>query len=407
MKYDDKPDNDTNGDSPGDDNQYHNDDDEVIELASDDEIMQMEEGDEIDMDGEGDGEPLDEAEHIDDSIFTFEAHKEPVFCIKLHPVNHSLVATGHKDSVTQVSFSADGTYLATGDMSGLIQVWNIATKETVWSFEVADLEWMQWHRGGSLLLASDADGIVWMWKIPSGSCSTFDFSGVAATICHFLPLNTMLAAGYGNGVVKIWNLTSPSQQMPTFSGNNGHQGSITCLDSYSSNPSDNNATLISGSTDGMMNVYNLEKGKLVKSFDCHGSGEEGANSSVESVAHCSNRVIAAAATTSGDLFIFNLTAMTCALKLNTNQMPITKVIWHQKSPMLYASDTDGVITLWNGLTGENIAKFYGHSAEIHDLSVTEQGVVFATASEDGTAKLYEVTENSLPKTFDISELLNK
>jgi len=45
-------------------------------------------------------------------------------------------------------------------------------------------------------------------------------------------------------------------------GNNGHQGSITCLDSYSSNPSDNNATLISGSTDGMMNVYNLEKGKV-------------------------------------------------------------------------------------------------------------------------------------------------
>jgi len=27
--------------------------------------------------------------------------------------------------------------------------------------------------------------------------------------------------------------------------------------------------------------------QLVKSFDCHGSGEEGANSSVESVAHCS------------------------------------------------------------------------------------------------------------------------
>jgi len=83
-------------------------------------------------------------------------------------------------------------------------------------------QWMQWHRGGSLLLASDADGIVWMWKIPSGSCSTFDFSGVAATICHFLPLNTMLAAGYGNGVVKIWNLTSPSQQMPTFSGEDVH-----------------------------------------------------------------------------------------------------------------------------------------------------------------------------------------
>lgn len=47
---------------------------------------------------------------------------------------------GHKDSVAQVSFSHDGALMASGDMSGLIQVWHISTKELIWSFEVADLE---------------------------------------------------------------------------------------------------------------------------------------------------------------------------------------------------------------------------------------------------------------------------
>lgn len=45
----------------------------------------------------------------------------------------------HNDSVTCALFSHDGTYVATGDMSGLIQVWKVATKAVVWSFEMGDL----------------------------------------------------------------------------------------------------------------------------------------------------------------------------------------------------------------------------------------------------------------------------
>ena len=48
--------------------------------------------------------------------------------------------SGHKDSVTQVAWSHDGTMLATGDMAGLIQVWSVATKEMIWSSEISDLE---------------------------------------------------------------------------------------------------------------------------------------------------------------------------------------------------------------------------------------------------------------------------
>ena len=47
--------------------------------------------------------------------------------------------TNHQDSVTSVAFSHDGGYLATADMSGLIQVWKVTTKSMVWSFEVGDL----------------------------------------------------------------------------------------------------------------------------------------------------------------------------------------------------------------------------------------------------------------------------
>lgn len=47
---------------------------------------------------------------------------------------------GHKDSVTCATFSHDSKLVVTGDMSGLIKVWKIDTKEEIWSFEVGDLE---------------------------------------------------------------------------------------------------------------------------------------------------------------------------------------------------------------------------------------------------------------------------
>lgn len=47
---------------------------------------------------------------------------------------------GHKDSVTCAMFSNDSSLVATADMSGLIKVWKVESKEELWSFEVGDLE---------------------------------------------------------------------------------------------------------------------------------------------------------------------------------------------------------------------------------------------------------------------------
>jgi len=48
--------------------------------------------------------------------------------------------SGHKDSVTCTAFSHDSKLVATGDMSGLITVWDVATQKELWSFETTDLE---------------------------------------------------------------------------------------------------------------------------------------------------------------------------------------------------------------------------------------------------------------------------
>lgn len=63
-------------------------------------------------------------------------HLSGKFELKICP----FLFAGHKDSVTCAGFCHDSTLVATGDMSGLLKVWQVDTKEEVWSFEAGDLE---------------------------------------------------------------------------------------------------------------------------------------------------------------------------------------------------------------------------------------------------------------------------
>ena len=48
--------------------------------------------------------------------------------------------SGHTDSVTCTGFSHDGKYLATADMGGGVQVWEVSTGERAWAAETGDIE---------------------------------------------------------------------------------------------------------------------------------------------------------------------------------------------------------------------------------------------------------------------------
>ena len=63
-----------------------------------------------------------------------------MFC---YSVTYLVSILGHKDSVTCTGFSYDRKYVATADMSGIVQVWKVATGECIWTYECTDLEvWM-------------------------------------------------------------------------------------------------------------------------------------------------------------------------------------------------------------------------------------------------------------------------
>lgn len=159
-----------------------------------------------DEDGAGANENIDE-EYVpprDDAVLTFSAHEGPVFCGSFHPTENLAVTggeddkayvwstetgnvvftvEGHKDSVIAAEFSADGNYLATGDMAGYVQVLKLSQDyKQVWEFEMGDMSWMKWHIAANVLLAGSDTGETYVWRIPSGDCKVLQGNGSKAEI---------------------------------------------------------------------------------------------------------------------------------------------------------------------------------------------------------------------------------
>lgn len=70
----------------------------------------------------------------------FSIYSHSVLLIVCHCESCFLVTIGHKESVIGTSFSSNGSYLATGDMSGLIQVWKTESQQCIKTADVDELE---------------------------------------------------------------------------------------------------------------------------------------------------------------------------------------------------------------------------------------------------------------------------
>ncbi|XP_021919155.1 angio-associated migratory cell protein-like [Zootermopsis nevadensis] len=213
----------------------------------------------------------------DDSASVFSHHKGSVFCCHLQPKAGRLAVTGaeddmayvwethsgevvlqckgHKDSVTCVRFNYDGSYVATGDMSGVIQVWKIANKLQVWETCIGDLTWLRWHHGANVLLAGTESGEVYVWRIPGGECKVLPGHGDKADCGLMLPDGKRMAIGYADGSLKIFD-TKTATVLHHVPQGQAHTGTITDMDCHP----DNNL-LISSSVDGHAVVLKTQTGK--------------------------------------------------------------------------------------------------------------------------------------------------
>ncbi|XP_008323192.1 angio-associated migratory cell protein [Cynoglossus semilaevis] len=378
------------------------------DLADDLEDVDFEDAANADDEGwETEDEMEAEAEQ-DDSELTFSKHTGSVFCVSLDPATNSLAVTGgeddkayvwrvsdgevllectgHKDSVTCAVFSHDSSLVASGDMSGLIKVWKVETKEEIWSFEVGDLEWLEWHPCAPVLLAGTDDGNVWMWKIPSGDCKTFESPACQATSGKVLPDGKRAVVGYEDGTVRVWDLKQASA-IHVIKGQDGHKGALTSLSC-----TQDGSLVLTGSVDGSAKLINTSTGKVVGAFSAEVnkasmSADQNDANCVESVGFCNVLPLIAVAYLDGTLAIYDLSTQALRHRCQ-HEAGIVHLQWEESSPVVATCCLDGALRLWDARTGNMVSEYRGHMAEILDFTTNREGSLAVTASGDYQVKVF-------------------
>lgn len=357
---------------------------------------------------EGDDEGMEASgvEMKDMADLVFDKHTDVVYSISIDPKSGGLVltgaqddralvwdistgqvlleCTGHKDSVTCTGFSHDGMYIATADLSGIVKVWKVSTKEEVFSFDCSDAEWMKWHPEAHVLLLGTVDGEVWMWKIPSGDCKTFQSPGSTATCGTILPDGKRVCVGYDDGTLRTWDLKSAST-LSSITGSSAHQSTITCIDSHH-----DNSLVVSGSTDVTAKLVNSATGKVLAVYDCAGADDEDGSNSVETVGFCHTQNFLATGTVSGIMHIWDINTQQCRIRCE-HEAGIVGLRWDRVSPLVYTSSLDGVVRLWDSRSGQVTSSWTGHTDSILGFDISSDGGTMVTVSEDKTARVFSLS----------------
>lgn len=209
--------------------------------------------------------------------------------------------TDHTASVSSVIVSSDRQTLISGCFDKTIKFWNLATGELLNS-----------------LTTSEA---------------------VLAIASH--PENPILACGYVDGCIAIWNL--PEKTVSCIGKHSNYNVSM----SVAFSP--DGKAIASCSDDRHIKIWELESGKLIQQF---------------------------------------------------KQSRGINVIAFSPDGQLLASGSSGnIVKLWNLATGEQVGELVGHSQDINSIAFSPDGQSLVSGSSDTTIKLWSVGSGELLNTF--------
>ena len=261
---------------------------------------------------------------------------------------------GHTDGVAAVSFSPDGSLLASGSSDGTILLWDMRSRERVATLGHTDgVAAVSFSPDGALLASGLGDRTVLLWDVATRE--------QVATLGHrfwvnavsFSPDGTLLASGLWHRTVLLWDVAT-REQVATLEG---HTNVV-----YSVSFSPDGALLATGGWDGMVILWDVLTREKIIAF--------GHTDAIRSVSFSPDGTTLAAGGEDGTILLWNV---------DKTPHSLTKV----------SGDGQG------GLVGEQLAKPFVVSVLDQDGSAFAGAVVtFSVTAGGGTLSAATVTTDA-------------
>ncbi len=164
----------------------------------------------------------------------------------------------------------------------------------------------------------------------------------------------------------------------------GHSDSV-----WSVALSSDGKTLVSGSEDKTIKIWNIDTGQLIRTLNGH-------SDSVRSVALSSDGQIIASGSGDKTLKLWNLE--TGVRTFSQHSGPVWSVAFSPDGQTLVSGSEDNTIKIWHLPTGELRRTLVGHSGRVFSVAVSPDGQI-ASASSDKTIKIWNL-DTGMSRTLE-------
>ena len=281
--------------------------------------------------------------------------------------------------LASVMFSPDGALLAVTTPHGSIRIWDLETGTIRTTLEG--------HMGGArdaafspdsaLVATTAADGTIKIWDLTTNTSRTIlhgHSNSVQGVV--FSPDGTQLATASDDGVGRIWDLATGTSR-PARAFLDGHTNWV---QSVTFTP---NGTLLAATSDGRTSrIWDLTTNKPYASLKDHAGG-------VSDAAFSSDGTLVAAASHDNTIQIWDLATGKRRSTLEGHTGSVRDITFSPDGTLVVTASADNTARVWDSANGASRAILEGHTNWVQGVAFSTDGTRLATVSDDKTARLWE------------------